>query len=117
MSEASMSMQVLGAQARDAAKQMRTVATRAKNRALELASTVLRRETGEIVAANALDMKAAAAAGLDAAMQDRLRLDADRIEAMAEGLEQVAGYVQHAPRRNIGFAGLDPMAPGCPGQR
>jgi len=91
MSEASMSMQVLGAQARDAAKQMRTVATRAKNRALELASTVLRRETGEIVAANALDMKAAAAAGLDAAMQDRLRLDADRIEAMAEGLEQVAG--------------------------
>jgi glutamate-5-semialdehyde dehydrogenase len=91
MSEVSMSMQVLGAQARDAAKQMRMVATGPKNRALELASTVLRRETGEIVAANALDMKAAAAAGLDAAMQDRLRLDADRIEAMAEGLEQVAG--------------------------
>jgi glutamate-5-semialdehyde dehydrogenase len=90
MSEASMSMQALGAQAKEAARKMRTVPTRAKNRALELSSAVFRREMGEIVAANELDMKAAAAAGLDAAMQDRLRLDADRIEAMAEGLEQVA---------------------------
>lgn len=90
MSDATTSMQALGAKAREAAKQMRTVPTAAKNHALELASTVLRREMAEIVSANELDMKAAASAGLDAAMQDRLRLDANRIEAMAEGLEQVA---------------------------
>jgi glutamate-5-semialdehyde dehydrogenase len=90
MSDTTMSMQALGAQAREAAKRMRTVPTGAKNRALELASTVLRREMAEIIAANDMDMKAADASGMDAAMKDRLRLNADRIEAMAEGLEQVA---------------------------
>jgi len=90
MSDAKTTMQALGAQARAAAKAMRTVSTGTKNKALTAAATVFRREMAEIIAANELDMKAAAEAGLDAAMQDRLRLDANRIEAMAEGLEQVA---------------------------
>lgn len=90
MSDAKTTMQALGTQARAASKAMRMVSTGTKNRALTAAATVFRREMAEIVAANELDMKAADAAGLDAAMQDRLRLDANRIEAMAEGLEQVA---------------------------
>ena len=90
MTDAKTTMQQLGAQAKAAAKAMRMVTTGAKNGALAKAAAVLRREMAEIVAANDLDMKAADAAGLDAAMQDRLRLDANRIEAMAEGLEQVA---------------------------
>ncbi|NWF39026.1 glutamate-5-semialdehyde dehydrogenase [Mariprofundus sp. NF] len=80
----------LGKQARIAAKAMRMANTSAKNRALTLAAAVMRREMKEIIAANALDMKAADENGLDAAMKDRLMLNGDRVEAMAEGLEQIA---------------------------
>ena len=83
-------MNQLGSQARDAAKVMRMVDTKAKNKALMLAAAILRRETTEILAASALDMKAADENGLDAASKDRLALDADRVDAMAEGLEQIA---------------------------
>jgi len=83
-------MNQLGSQAKDAAKVMRMVDTKAKNRALLLAAAILRRETTEILAASALDMKAADENGLDAASKDRLALDADRVDAMAEGLEQIA---------------------------
>ncbi|OIO67749.1 MAG: glutamate-5-semialdehyde dehydrogenase [Zetaproteobacteria bacterium CG1_02_53_45] len=84
-------MDTLGRQARGAAKAMRMADTKAKNAALILAAAVIRRESREIIAANTLDMKAADENGLDAAMKDRLLLNGDRIEAMAEGLEQIAG--------------------------
>lgn len=83
-------MNRLGRQAKDAAKAMRTAETSAKNEALLLAAAVMRREMNEIIGANALDMKAADENGLDDAMKDRLLLNGDRIEAMAEGLEQIA---------------------------
>jgi len=83
-------MNRLGSQGKDAAKVMRTVDTKAKNKALLLAAAILRREMAEVLAASALDMKAADENGLDAALKDRLALNADRVEAMAEGLEQVA---------------------------
>jgi glutamate-5-semialdehyde dehydrogenase len=109
MSDARKTMHQLGAQARAAATEMRSVASGAKDRALRLVSTVLRRESAEIIAANDLDMKAAADAGLDAAMQDRLRLDTNRIEAMAAGVEQVAslpdpvGAIDHLVYRPSGI--------------
>ncbi len=83
-------MQKLGAQAREAAAAMRMADTRAKNRALQNAATILRRDMDEILAANALDIRAAEANRLDAALVDRLLLNGDRVEAMAEGLEQIA---------------------------
>ncbi len=83
-------METLGQQAKEAAKVMRTVDTRAKNKALLLAAAILRRETEEILAASALDMKAADENGLDAALKDRLALNTERVNGMAEGLEQVA---------------------------
>jgi len=90
MSDMNEQMNALGRQARAAAKVMRTVDTKAKNKALTLAAAIMRREMNEIIAANALDLKAADENGLDAAMKDRLALNADRVEAMADGLEQVA---------------------------
>ena len=84
-------MDALGRHAKAAAKAMRMADTKAKNEALLLAAAVIRRESREIIAANALDMIAADDNGLDAAMKDRLLLNGDRIEAMAEGLEQIAG--------------------------
>ncbi|MBR4958407.1 MAG: glutamate-5-semialdehyde dehydrogenase, partial [Phascolarctobacterium sp.] len=44
----------------------------------------------EILAANAVDMEAAAAKGMKTSMLDRLKLTPERIAGMAEGLEQVA---------------------------
>lgn len=84
-------MNKLGMQARSAAKTLRMASTRSKDEALNLAAAVMRREMREILAANALDMKAADENGLDDAMKDRLMLNGDRVEAMAEGLEQIAG--------------------------
>ncbi|RMH61610.1 MAG: glutamate-5-semialdehyde dehydrogenase [Zetaproteobacteria bacterium] len=83
-------MDRLGRQARTAAAAMRMANTRAKNLALEHAAMTIRREMEEILAANALDVERARANALDAALVDRLLLNGDRIEAMAEGLEQIA---------------------------
>ncbi len=90
MSDAQSIMTTLGRQARAAAEAMRRAPTGAKNKALERAAAWIRKEMNEIAKANALDMEAARAHGLSEAMQDRLLLTADRIEAMAEGLEQIA---------------------------
>lgn len=60
----------------------------AKDRALEAAAAVLRRETPAILAANEADL--GAATGLTPAFRDRLALTPDRVEAMARGLEEVA---------------------------
>jgi len=83
-------MSALGRRAKSAAKAMRMAETCAKNKALQLAAAVIRREMKEILSANAMDMQAAEKNGLDAALKDRLMLNGDRIDAMAEGLEQIA---------------------------
>ncbi|MDX8391973.1 MAG: glutamate-5-semialdehyde dehydrogenase [Mariprofundaceae bacterium] len=84
-------MQNLGQQAKTAAATMRMADTARKNAALASAAAILRAEQGALIAANQLDMDAGKASGLDAALLDRLELNAERIEGMAEGLEQVAG--------------------------
>ncbi len=83
-------MSKLGRQAREASAHMRMAGTRAKNDALICAAGVLRRECEEILAANAMDMHAAGDAGMEEALLDRLEMNADRVEAMAAGLEQIA---------------------------
>ncbi len=102
-------MTVLGKQAKAAAKAMRMADTGAKNKALTLAAAVIRREMKEILAANAMDMQAAEDSDLDAALKDRLLLNGDRVDAMAEGLEQVAalpdpvGAIDHLSYRPSGI--------------
>ena len=61
-----------------------------KGAALEAAADLLVRSAAEIVAANAEDVARAEAAETSATVVDRLRLDAPRVEAMADGLRQVA---------------------------
>ncbi len=90
MTDAKAIMEQLGARAKAAARDMRMAPTAAKNKALTLAAARIRESAEEIAAANARDMAAADEKGLSAAMKDRLLLDAGRIEAMAEGLEQIA---------------------------
>ena len=54
-------------------------------------AAALEAQQSEILAANELDMTAAAAKGMKSSMLDRLKLTAERISGMADGLRQVAG--------------------------
>jgi glutamate-5-semialdehyde dehydrogenase len=82
-------MAPIGRAAVEAAHVLALASTAQKNDALAAAAVALRARSGEILSANARDMKAADAAGLGGAMLDRLRLDGARIEAMAQGVEQI----------------------------
>jgi glutamate-5-semialdehyde dehydrogenase len=83
-------MQVIGANARRASAALGLSSGDMRNAALLAAAAAIRSRSSEILAANATDMAAGEKRGLSAAMLDRLLLDADRIEAMAAGLETVA---------------------------
>ena len=68
------------------------VASRAaKDAALEAMAQALLDHTDQVLAANAEDVAAAEVAGTPGHMIDRLRLDAARVAAMAQGLRDVAG--------------------------
>ncbi len=83
-------MQTLGTQARTAARAISRAETGARNTALNaIADAVLAaRET--LKSENHKDMESGRKHGLDAALLDRLELTDARIDAMAEGLRQVA---------------------------
>ncbi len=82
-------MDRLGRQAKTSARQLALAPATAKEKALRAAAAALRSRSAELLAANASDM-AAAKENLNAASLDRLRLDSDRIETMAMGLETIA---------------------------
>lgn len=80
----------MGKRARDAARILAVAGSQTKSNALKTAAELLRDKKTDILKANDQDMKAAQAHGLSGPMLDRLKLDDDRIEAMAIGLETVA---------------------------
>ncbi|HSH56370.1 MAG TPA: glutamate-5-semialdehyde dehydrogenase [Halomonas sp.] len=80
----------LGRAARHAAATLRHTPTAPKNSALLGMAEALEASRGEVLAANARDLERGHESGLDAALLDRLALDDDRIDAMIEGLHQVA---------------------------
>jgi glutamate-5-semialdehyde dehydrogenase len=77
--------------AREAAQDLALSTRAAKDGALHAMADALVAATDEVLAANAEDLTAAAANGMPDAVVDRLRLDADRVAAMAAGLREVAG--------------------------
>jgi glutamate-5-semialdehyde dehydrogenase len=79
----------LGRRAKQAAVALRTASTASKNGALSEAARLIRQDKAAILAANAKDIEAAKAAGMTAALQDRLLLNDARIEAMAKGLDDI----------------------------
>ena len=79
----------LGRRAREAAAALRNASTETKNRALADAARLIRAERPAILAANAKDIEAAQAAGMTAALQDRLLLNDARVEGMAKGLDDI----------------------------
>ncbi|MET0372520.1 MAG: glutamate-5-semialdehyde dehydrogenase [Sphingobium sp.] len=81
---------MLGARAREAARSISAAPDAQKVDALTRAAAALRDQAPAIIAANARDMDNAAANGLSPAMLDRLRLDQDRVAAIACAIEQIA---------------------------
>ena len=77
--------------AKQAAAKLAVTSTAVKNAALLAMAAALETQQSEILAANELDMTAAAAKGMKSSMLDRLKLTAERISGMADGLRQVAG--------------------------
>src|SRR5664279_1806823 len=76
--------------AREASIALAAASRSAKDAALLAMADALVKAEAELIEANALDVQAAVNAGTPSAMIDRLTLTPARIEAMADGLRQVA---------------------------
>lgn len=80
----------MGGKARGAALALAVLSEKKKNKILRAMATGIRSAAPEILEANGKDIAAGEERGLTLAMLDRLRLDADRLEAVARGVEKVA---------------------------
>jgi glutamate-5-semialdehyde dehydrogenase len=76
--------------AKAASRVLARAGDQAKADALRNAAAALRSSKALILAANDIDMAAGKVSGLSTAMLDRLKLDDDRLEGVAQAIEQVA---------------------------
>ena len=83
-------MTKVGVQARDASRHIARADSNVKNEALISLARAIGRNSTALLEANQKDLAAARSAGLELAMIDRLTLTEKSIDAMAEGVEQVA---------------------------
>ena len=81
----------VGRKARQASRTMAAAETELKNQALLAMAAAIEASRAALIAANKQDMDNGIANGLDPALLDRLELTDARIDAMIEGLHQVAG--------------------------
>lgn len=83
-------MREMGIRAKHAAGVLATLTTEEKNAGLLAIAHALRQRQTEILTANAQDLEAGKANGMSPALLDRLALNGDRIEAMAQGCQDMA---------------------------
>lgn len=83
-------LEEIGKKAKQAARALCLATTEQKNDALLAMAEALTARQDTILIANAADLQAGREAGLSQALLDRLLLTPQRIEAMADGLRQVA---------------------------
>ena len=79
----------IGKRVKDASVSLAVASTEDKNRILKAIATALRENCDKILEANALDLKTGRENGMADSLLDRLMLNADRIEGMAQGVEGV----------------------------
>lgn len=84
-------LEKLGQNAKNAEVILRNLSTNDKNRTLETVAQALVDHTEEILEANALDVENGKNNQMPEGLIDRLMLNADRIEGMADGLRQLVG--------------------------
>ncbi|MGE0549952.1 MAG: glutamate-5-semialdehyde dehydrogenase [Kofleriaceae bacterium] len=96
--------------AKAAARAVAKVSPDTRHEALEAIAVAIDAATGDILAANARDMLAGEAAGLSAAMLDRLRLDTSRVQGLVRAVREIAaapdvvGRIDHTEVRPNGLA-------------
>lgn len=83
-------MATIGTNAKAACAPLATASSEQKNAALTAMAQTIIAQTDVILAANAVDMRNALATGMSGSFLDRLKLDADRVSAMADGLMAIA---------------------------
>ncbi len=84
-------MQDVGSKARTASKILSAAETAIKNKALLAIARIMLEKKEWLKTENKKDLSAGKEKGLDAALLDRLALNDERIDGMAEGLQQIAG--------------------------
>ncbi len=84
-------MRAIGVKARRSARALALAPTESRNQALRAAAAALRAKRAELLKANQQDMDEARQSGANPAYLDRLMLDEKRVEAIACGLEDIAG--------------------------
>ena len=84
-------LRALGTKAQTAKTVLQGLDTAQKNQALNRAADALVQESERILSANEKDYARAKEKGMAEGLLDRLKLTSARIEAMAEGLRQIAG--------------------------
>ncbi|MWP39784.1 glutamate-5-semialdehyde dehydrogenase [Rhodobacter sphaeroides] len=89
--DVTMLMREIGVRARAAAAELAFAEPSRKEEALNAAAEAMLARSDEILEANGRDLAFGAEKGLTAAMMDRLKLDAARIDGIVEGLRAVAG--------------------------
>ncbi|MFO8069425.1 MAG: glutamate-5-semialdehyde dehydrogenase [Alkalibacterium sp.] len=80
----------LGKKAKQAERHLAQASSKAKNEALLLMAEGLLRDTAKILEANKIDTDQAEADGITESLLDRLTLTKERVEAMAQGLKDIA---------------------------
>jgi len=80
----------MGRKARKAALALAQLSEEKKNEILKAMAAGIREASAEILEENTKDIAAGEERGLNSALLDRLRLDPDRLEAVAAGVEKVA---------------------------
>lgn len=83
-------VRAIGKRAREAAGVLSVAAPEAKSRAIEAAADAIAGASGEILAANAVDLESGRTNGLSAAKLDRLELNAERLAGIEAALRSVA---------------------------
>ena len=99
----------IGIKAREASRVIGRAETGDKNKALHAIASRLEAAIPSLIEANAKDLAAGRAKGLDSALLERLELNEGRIRAMAEGVREVAalpdpvGEITHLTYRPSGI--------------
>ena len=83
-------LEALGQEAREAARQLALASAEDKDRALRLMAEHIRKDCNDLLQANKRDVDNAVEDKRPDAFIDRLTLTADRVDAMAKGLEDIA---------------------------
>lgn len=91
-------MTALAQDAKAGAEALRLAGPEIRTQIILDAAQAIRARQADILTANASDVEAASGKGLSSAMVERLVLNADRVEAMAKGLEEVAALADPVGR-------------------